>query len=94
MSEAASESQSSFSKPESGLFCIFFPGGKLVANQQGQACCFESEEAAQEFLSKHPELGETPLVQEVVVEGNVHGWEKVEPEEVGDKPLRDIASPD
>ncbi|MEM9154091.1 MAG: hypothetical protein AAGB13_03500 [Cyanobacteria bacterium P01_F01_bin.33] len=92
MSEAASAPRTDYSKPESGLFCIFFPGGQLVANSQGQACCFESEEEAQKFLATHPELGGEPLVQEVVVQGNIHGWEKVPPDDVEEKSIRNTSS--
>ena len=79
-----------YSKPATGLFCLLGAGGSIVANAEGQACCFESEEAAREFLQAHPELSEQLDIQEVVVKGAVHGWERVPADTVENRSLNEV----
>lgn len=79
-----------YSKPATGLYCILYPEGRIVANSKGMVCCFESRDAALDFLKGHTELGEAFQVQEVFLKGSVHGWEKVTPESVEERSLREL----
>ncbi len=76
-----------YSRPDSGLFCLLDTDGRLAVNASGQACCFDSQEAAQEFLKANPKLASQLDVQEVFVKGEVHGWEQVPVEEVDERSL-------
>jgi hypothetical protein len=79
-----------YSKPPTGLYCILYPEGRIVANRNGMACCFESRDAALDFLKGRPELGEAFQVQEVYLKGSIYGWGKVTPESVEEKSLREL----
>lgn len=82
----------SYSRPEGGLFCLLDRNGRLAVNANGQACCFDSEESAQVFLSQNPDLAAQMDVQEVFVKGEVHGWEQVPAEQVDERSLEKTSS--
>ncbi len=86
-STVESSTDTAYSRPESGLFCLLDDEGRLAVNASGQACCFDSQEAAQEFLQANPELASRLGVQEVFVKGEVHGWEQVPADQVDDRSL-------
>lgn len=85
---AADAASSTYSKPVGGLFCLLGTDGSILVNPEGQACCFDSEAAAAEFLDANPKLKPQLTVQEVFVKGQVHGWESVPSEDVEERSLK------
>ena len=93
-SNVENSTDNTYSRPESGLFCLLDADGRLAVNESGQACCFDSQESAQEFLQANPELASQLDVQEVFVKGEVHGWEQVPAEQVDERSLGQPPKPE
>ena len=87
VTDTPASTDTTYSRPEGGLFCLLDTNGRLAVNEHGQACCFDSEESAQAFLQANPELSPQVEVQEVFVKGEVHGWERVPAEDVDERSL-------
>ncbi|MGK7910310.1 MAG: hypothetical protein AB4050_02340 [Synechococcus sp.] len=86
-STVENSTDNTYSRPDSGLFCLLDAEGRLAVNASGQACCFDSQDSAQEFLKANPELASQLDVQEVFVKGEVHGWEQVPADRVDERSL-------